>query len=548
MEYKINTSIPIEFEKIEEIEDSRFTKCKVWICHTGKNLNNSYFSKEVIENELLPSLPNIPILGFIQVDSNNEKDFTGHEERLIVDNNGVYVEYLGRSYGLIPESHDAKFEKKICSDGIEREYLTSTALLWNKFDNAIDILNRDEEKSVSMELNPNSMEGKFSKEDNLFHFTKAQFDGVCILGTNILPGMSGALINKFSKSIQSEFSQILSEFNNIYSNIKSQQNFTKEDNNLDEMLELLKQFSITQEQILEFDNTINFENISVEDLQIKINEYQASQLTPENLNTDPNVDIPDNQNFSLTSEQLAKELRDKLREEKFVDRWGYTCNRYYYLDYTENAVFAEDNKDNWNIYKFEFSMSGDNVIIDFKSAKKQKAEFVDWVDGSAEFSFVPTEYMENVIEYQGNLKEEDLNKSFSLEKQDINKNFNAEIQTLNETITSLKEDNKSLSEFKYNKLKTEREAEENELFSKFAEKLTDEEITEFKKTSHEFTIDQLESKLFECVGRKNITFSKKTKKETDFARYSFNLNSDNNVSDKPYAEIIQKHVGTKNNK
>jgi len=49
LEYKINTSIPINFEMIEEIPDSRFLKVKIWLCHTGENLNGSYFSKELLE-------------------------------------------------------------------------------------------------------------------------------------------------------------------------------------------------------------------------------------------------------------------------------------------------------------------------------------------------------------------------------------------------------------------------------------------------------------------------------------------------------------------
>lgn len=138
MKFSLDTSIPVQFETIEQIGDSRFVRGKVWICHTGKNLNNSIFSKEVIE-AAIPSLANIPVLGFIEVNNLNQTDFKGHEQRLIIDKNGVKIEYLGRMYGIVPESNNAKFEWKMCDDGIEREFLTAEVLLHTKFPECIDL-------------------------------------------------------------------------------------------------------------------------------------------------------------------------------------------------------------------------------------------------------------------------------------------------------------------------------------------------------------------------------------------------------------------------
>jgi hypothetical protein len=66
LELKLSSSIPIQFEKQEESEDSRFTKVKIYLMHTGKNLNNSIFNKSVVE-DALPSLANIPIVGIFQL-------------------------------------------------------------------------------------------------------------------------------------------------------------------------------------------------------------------------------------------------------------------------------------------------------------------------------------------------------------------------------------------------------------------------------------------------------------------------------------------------
>ena len=60
MNEKINTKIPnVMFQKIKEYsneeKDTRYIKAKIWIMHTKQNYNNSYFSKESIE-EAIPSI------------------------------------------------------------------------------------------------------------------------------------------------------------------------------------------------------------------------------------------------------------------------------------------------------------------------------------------------------------------------------------------------------------------------------------------------------------------------------------------------------------
>lgn len=83
MDKQIDLKIPLDFEKIKEyqIEDTRFIKCKIYLMHTGKNLNGSIFNKDVVE-KAIPTLANTPILGFIEENSNGEQDFSNHEKKL----------------------------------------------------------------------------------------------------------------------------------------------------------------------------------------------------------------------------------------------------------------------------------------------------------------------------------------------------------------------------------------------------------------------------------------------------------------------------------
>ena len=83
---KLLKTIPITFQKIQnyEISDIRFTKVKITLMHLGLNLNNSIFTKDVVE-KALPSICNTPILGYVRVKEDGEKDFSDHHSVLIIE-------------------------------------------------------------------------------------------------------------------------------------------------------------------------------------------------------------------------------------------------------------------------------------------------------------------------------------------------------------------------------------------------------------------------------------------------------------------------------
>lgn len=208
--------------------DDRFIKTKIWIAHTGENRNNSIFSKELLES-MIPSLSNTMILGYIATDEDGNQDFKGHETRLVIENGEFDIKYVGRAWGLIPESNNAHFELRYGEDGVEREYLVAEGLLWKKFPEVEEIFDRDSGfKSQSMELFPPSVKG-YVNETGQFVFTHAKFEGACILGENVTPAMISSTIEKFSvnDNIKAEFSEMLTEFNTHFSQAQE-----KGDNNL----------------------------------------------------------------------------------------------------------------------------------------------------------------------------------------------------------------------------------------------------------------------------------------------------------------------------
>jgi hypothetical protein len=149
----------------------------------------------------------------------------------------------------------------------------------------------------------------------------------------------------------------------------------------------------------------------------------------------------------------------------------------------------------------------------------------------------PDEVVEEVVaeETEEEITEESQEDEFSLLQKEF-EDYKLNYSTPNSEVEELKS-------FKENVLMAQRKQAEEDLFSKFEKQLsTMEEFTNIKENAKDFTIENLEEKLFALLGKKNASFSFKAKdnsvvkvpfetKETDdsenlygglFARYSKN--------------------------
>jgi hypothetical protein len=219
LENNIHKFNNIMFQKLEQYDvaetDTRFIKAKVWICHTGSNYNASYFREESISNAI-GSLANTPILCFYTVNKDGNDDFGGHEYQLEKTDNGFDLICKEYAIGVISESDQktAKFEERLCDDGIVRQFLTCNCTLWTKFNQAMNIFENQNVKGQSMEIT--DVEGGF-EGDNLYHINKFNFNGCTVLSNDCMPAMQNATIEvNFSKqnnkSIAEEIENKLNEF------------------------------------------------------------------------------------------------------------------------------------------------------------------------------------------------------------------------------------------------------------------------------------------------------------------------------------------------
>lgn len=474
---KVNKRVPVRFEKVEDY-DTRFQKVKIWLMHLGKNYNKSIFDLEPVL-EAMNSLKNTPILGYVE-----NEDFRGHESELVVEDGEIKVNYIGHAYGVISESCNPRFEQKIGVNGEVLDYLVVDGLLWTKLDDAVSILNESGEVGQSMELH-DEYDGYWDDE-GYFHFTKFSFYGACMLGKDVLPAMQLASVEQvFSTSvIQSEIDSKLREFNQML----SQKHFKEVDNNMT-LEQLLAKYSITNEQLV--DKGIVAEDFSIEDLETKIQEtfteteevvepevvepeQQEETIVTEMESTEevePEVEVvaevvePEvevTENYTRTFELSHEDIRWKMYEQidTHMESKGF-AGWYYISSVFESHIIVEE--DDSKFYKVDYSKDGENITLG--EATEVFGMFLTGEEKGA-------------------------------------------LELMRSSFESIKQENEQLKSFQAGVLESQHEAEVEELFSNFS-KLTEDDLKDIRENVHNFSIEQIETKCFELLGRKTANFSRK---------------------------------------
>jgi len=435
-------SFPVFFEKKEEytLEDSRFTKVKIWLMHLGKNKNNSVFEKDVVD-AAIDTLEYIPIVGFIEKNNEGENDFSDHRYIITKDKKGVRRKYLGSAYGVILSSEDnnAHYEDRICDDGETRTFLVVDGVIWNMFEDSAEIMDRDLIKPHSMELKQDTLDSYdgYEDEEGAFHFTKFSFRAACILGENKEPAMINSTVEV--------------------------------------------QFTMTD---------------FVKDLQAELNDkYTAFTKLVNEKSNQGGIEIMPNTNFSQTVlEQFSDISAIVSQYESVSDRWGNAVPRFYLSDIQENEAIVVDRKNNYRYYGLSFTLNGDKPEIDFASAVRKKLQYANYEEGSdAPEGFDFGKHIEEIetVAYE---KVEEAAANIATAEEAKNR---AEAE-----YTAMKADYDDMKP-KYDKyVKADEERQEEELkaqkdavFAKFETKLGElAEFTELKSHKEELSVEDIENK------------------------------------------------------
>lgn len=510
----------IRFEvNIDEVEkiNPLFSKAKIRVLYTGHNRNQSHFSKNAVESAI-PSIFNIPIVGEYLEEKDN---FGGHGGKIEITDKGVEYIQTTKPYGVVAESAEVYWENVTEVDGTINEYLiVDGAYLWTgRYSEIEDLLNKSYGQSMEIEV----VNGDFAVIDGVktFDIKEFNFSALCILGVekdgegHVEPAFESASISAYSldrEEFKTQFGQMVAELKFSLSDKGGK-------DNVDEKLELLAKYSLTEEDLKA--KEIKLEEYSVEELEAKLQEITSDE----------------NKDFALTAKQLKEEIRAELYSELTEDEWGYKWRKYWYVDHNDDMVIAEDEENGGRLVGISYSTTNDVVSIDFDSKKRVKIVY-ETIEDETDLDFHLTS--KDKVEYQINTKEKELESNFSAEKEKAVNDVKSEFKSLSEDYTKLEEEAKELRNFKESKLTAERAEKEEVLFESFSTELTEEEMKEIKDKSSEFSLDEIEEKLFVLVGKKKASFSKQPKKEKTSIKVEFE-HQEQHVED-PYGGIFDKYV------
>lgn len=177
----VNTMEVLETKPISELVTEATIKV-CWVSET-ENDNLTVINREV-GKQIAATLPGAPVVGFFNEETG---DFEQHSRKIEIKDGQLFSRDLTRPYGFV--SFEAPWYQDFMENGVVRTYLMCKAYLWTRqYAEASLALN----KGQSMELNENSMSGYY--EGDVFVFTQATLDKLCILGDAYAPCFEGAKI------------------------------------------------------------------------------------------------------------------------------------------------------------------------------------------------------------------------------------------------------------------------------------------------------------------------------------------------------------------
>lgn len=487
-----------DVEKINPL----FSKCKIRVLYAGLNRNNSYLSRKSIE-EALPSLFNIPIVGEYLQETDN---FGGHGGT--IDVSGDKPKWVNTTvpYGLVPESANIYWEEVIETDGSTNEYLVvENAFLWTgRYPEAQMLIGQQFNQSMEIEV----QKGNYSNINGqkAYEVEKFLFSALCILGIDkesdpnghVEPCFESASIVAYQldkDKFKEDFKLMLNELKYSLTESSSSEvkiNDSQGGNKVEEILAMLESYNLTVEDLQA--KGINHEDFSLEELENKVKTEFTVADKQETSETEK-VDT-----FALTGSQLFEEVGREISSFGTItdEYWGFEYPKYSLVDIdTDNKHVVAYDYDNWYIVGFNYSVSSDKVNIDKESVQRFKVNYAP-MDLNEESTSLFSESIKNFANQVKSHTSESTKAEFEAKLSEKDN----EITTLNQTYTQLQEEYSKVSSEYSAKLQKERNDAEAILFDSFASELSEEEMKPVKDSKDQFSLEQIEEKLFTLVGKK----------------------------------------------
>ena len=386
-------------------------------CHTDLNVNGSNIESSVME-AALPSFSNRPILGYIHkvtTDENPEGQWEFYSHNMHEDENGdvIYDEY---PIGIIPESCDAQL---VYDEEKKKTYCEVDGYIFEEYSKAAEILQREEECSVSVELSIREL--SYDAKQKFLNIEDFWFSGVTILGktpqgNEVKPGMTGSNIKlaDFSSKNNSLFEDYESKMVELQARIENLETacFNREQNssvrtlskeggnkeNMTKFEELLAKYNKTVEDV-----TFDYSELSDEELEAKFAEVfdednnADGDNSGDNTTNEPSNDNEgdgenptepegstdgDNEGEGQNFENMTKTFEishDDIRYALYnlLSSYEDADNEWYYITGVYDSYFVYESWDGGKIYGQKYTKDNDNVSFDGERYNLHKEYLTD---------------------------------------------------------------------------------------------------------------------------------------------------------------------------
>ena len=402
-------------------------------CHVGKNANNTIINEEVMENAL-SSFNNRPVLGYIH-EVDGEWHFYKHNMHEDEDGEIVYDEI---PIGIIPESCGAKLEY---DEEKEKTYVVVNGYIFEEYSKAAEILRREKECSVSVELSVR--EFSYNAKEHCLVIEDFYFSGVTILGKtpdgdDVNPGMVGSNIkladfsmknnSLFSEKYEKQMVEMQEKLDKLISCFNID-NSKKGGDSMSHFEELLAKYNKTIEDI-----TFEFDGMSDEELDIKF----AELFDETDTETVESEDVEDEETEADETEtdSVSSEESDDEQEEFEADEVS-TFTRTYELSHDDIRCA---------LY---------NLLIPYEEADGKYYYITEVYDDH----FVYEAWCENVVYGQGYVKDDETvsfeGERYELFKELLTASEKAELEAMRSNYSAISEKLKVYEDAELEKKKTE---------------------------------------------------------------------------------------------
>ena len=382
-------------------------------CHTDLNVNGSNIESSVME-AALPSFSNRPILGYIHkvtTDENPEGQWEFYSHNMHEDENGdvVYDEY---PIGIIPESCNAQL---VYDEEKKKTYCEVDGYIFEEYSKAAEILQREEECSVSVELSIREL--SYDAKQKFLNIEDFWFSGVTILGktpqgNEVKPGMTGSNIKlaDFSSKNNSLFEDYESKMVELQARIENLETACFNNKNdisgkeetieveKEKFEELLAKYNKTVEDV-----TFDYSELSDEELEAKFAEVfgednntdgdnsgdnTANEPSNDNEGDGENTTEPegttdgDNEGEGQNFENMTKTFEishDDIRYALYnlLSSYEDADNEWYYITGVYDSYFVYESWDGGKIYGQKYTKDNDNVSFDGERYNLHKEYLTD---------------------------------------------------------------------------------------------------------------------------------------------------------------------------